>query len=50
MNDITTTSDDRIALRFATGDDVGLILDFIRQLADYEKMTHEVVTDKNLLR
>ena len=45
MNDTFTTSDPRIALRFATIDDVGLILDFVRQLADYEKMTNDVVTD-----
>ncbi len=50
MNDATQTSDPRIALRFATGDDVGLILDFIRQLADFEKMADEVVTDEDQLR
>jgi GNAT superfamily N-acetyltransferase len=50
MNDTITTNDDRIVLRFATDDDAGLILDFIRQLADYEKMTHEVVTDEDQLR
>jgi len=50
MNDNITTRDDRITLRFATADDVGLILDFIRQLADYEKLTHEMVADEDLLR
>ena len=50
MNDPIATSDPRIVLRFATADDVGLILDFIRQLADYEKLSHEVVTDEDLLR
>jgi GNAT superfamily N-acetyltransferase len=50
MNDTITTSDPRIALRVATADDVGLILDLIRQLADYEKMTDEVVTDEDQLR
>ena len=50
MNDAISTSDDRINLRFATADDSGLILDFIRQLADYEKLTHEVVTDEAQLR
>ena len=50
MNDTTTDSDDRIALRFATVDDVGLILDFIHQLADYEKMVDEVVADEDQLR
>ena len=50
MNDTITASDPRITLRFATIDDVGLILDFIRQLADYEKMTDDVVTDEDQLR
>ena len=50
MNDTFTTTDPRITLRFATADDVGLILDFIRQLADYEKMTQDVVTDEDQLR
>lgn len=40
----------RIELRTATPDDVGLILDFIRQLAEYEKLSHEVVADEALLR
>jgi len=50
MNDTKKVPDPRIALRFATADDVGLILDFIRQLADYEKMTDEVVADEDQLR
>jgi len=50
MSDTITTSDPRIALRFATVDDVGLILDFIRQLAENEKMADEVVTDEDQLR
>jgi len=50
MNDTIQSPDPRIALRFATGDDVGLILDFIRQLADFEKMADEVVTDEDQLR
>jgi GNAT superfamily N-acetyltransferase len=50
MNDPIATGDPRIVLRFATVDDVGLILDFIRQLAEYEEMAHEVTADENLLR
>jgi len=50
MNDTVTTSDPRITLRFATADDAGLILDFIRQLADYENLTHEMVTNEDQLR
>jgi GNAT superfamily N-acetyltransferase len=50
MNDPLTTPDPRIALRYATEDDAGLLLDFIRQLADYEKLSHEVVADEATLR
>lgn len=35
--------------RFATKKDVGLILDFIKSLAKYEKMENEVVATKELL-
>lgn len=35
--------------RFATREDVGLILHFIRELADYEKMLDEVVADEAIL-
>jgi GNAT superfamily N-acetyltransferase len=50
MNDPDTPTDPRITLRNATEADTGLILDFIRQLADYEKMSDEVVTDEETLR
>jgi len=50
MTDTITTSDPKIILRIATAEDVGLILDFIRQLAEYEKMTDEIVTDEDQLR
>lgn len=36
--------------RFATEKDVALILDFIKALAEYEKMSDQVVADENLLR
>ena len=36
--------------RFANEDDMLLILDFIRQLADYEKMLDEVVATEDLLK
>ena len=35
--------------RYATKNDVGLILEFIRGLAEYEKMTDEMIVDENLL-
>ncbi len=49
MTDIFTTSDPKTVLRFATVDDVALIFDFIRQLAEYEKKADEVVTDEDQL-
>ncbi len=36
--------------RYATEADVGLILEFIRELAEYEKMLSEVVATESLLR
>ncbi len=38
-----------LAFRSATREDVPLILQFIRELADYEKMLHEVVADEAIL-
>lgn len=38
------------SLRSATVNDVPLILDFIRGLADYEKLAHEVVATEDALR
>lgn len=35
--------------RFAGREDVALILDFIRRLAEYEKLSHEVVATETLL-
>lgn len=37
-------------IRFANEKDVGLILDFIKDLAEYEKMSDLVVADEALLR
>jgi GNAT superfamily N-acetyltransferase len=37
-------------IRPARPDDVGLVLSFIRQLAEYEKLSHEVVADEATLR
>lgn len=39
-----------VSIRSATESDVHLILEFIRQLAQYERLAHEVVTDESLLR
>ena len=40
---------EKVNFRFATEADVGLILQFIRELADYEKMLPEVVATEELL-
>jgi len=37
-------------VRFATEKDAKLILEFIKGLAEYEKMSDEVIADENLLR
>ena len=50
MNETNSTSNQHIVIRPATPDDVSLILDFIRQLADYEKMSDDVVADETTLR
>ncbi len=50
MTETIATSDPKTVLRFATTDDVGLIVDFIRQLADYENLSDEVITDEDQLR
>ena len=40
----------RTEFRFATEKDVALILNFIKGIAEYEKMSDDVVADENLLR
>ncbi len=37
-------------IRFAREEDVSLILEFIKELADYEKLLHEVVATEDILR
>ena len=37
-------------VRFATENDVPVILDFIKELAEYEKMPNEVTATEELLR
>lgn len=39
-----------ISIRFATITDVPLILQFIKELAEYEHLLHEVVATKELLQ
>ena len=47
-NTITTKKKD-FKIRFAKENDISLILDFIRELADYEKLLHEVVATEEIL-
>jgi GNAT superfamily N-acetyltransferase len=44
------TSKENFKIRFATVEDVPLILQFIKELADYEKLLHEVVATEDILR
>lgn len=39
-----------LVIRSATADDTGAILAFIRDLAEYERLSHEVVADEPALR
>jgi GNAT superfamily N-acetyltransferase len=50
MHEPFQTSVPGLELRFAGVGDCGLILDFIRQLADYERMTDDVVADEQTIR
>ena len=44
------TSPQGVEIRTASPDDVGLILSFIRELAEFEKLDHEVVASERDLR
>ena len=48
--DWTDTQIDGFRIRNAVPRDVPLILKFIRELAEYEKLSHEVVADEQILR
>lgn len=39
-----------LAIRFATATDAATILAFIEELAEYERLSHEVVADENQIR
>lgn len=39
-----------LSLRFATEDDVPVILEFIKELAEYEKLSHKVVATEEKLK
>lgn len=50
MSDSIATNVPGLFLRFAQETDVGLILDLVRALAEFEKLADEVVTDADTLR
>ena len=50
MTGIEPTDVPGVTLRFATAEDTPVILAMIRELADYERMSHEVVADITRLR
>ncbi len=50
MTTETNGSTARISLRPAEERDIGVILEFIQDLADYERLSHEVVATETLLQ
>lgn len=50
MSNVIKTKYENLEIRFAEETDVKLILDFIKELADYEKLLHEVVATDEILR
>ncbi len=50
MKSKTLTRLPELTLRFAEESDVPLVLSFIKKLAEYEKLSHEVVADEVTLR
>lgn len=50
MSNTIRTKYDDFKIRFAKESDVKLILDFIKELADYEKLLSEVVATEEILR
>lgn len=50
MDKVFDTKVDGLKIRFAKEDDVSLILNFIKELADYEKMLNDVVATEEILR
>ena len=49
MPNTMETKYENFKIRFAEAGDVKLILDFIKELADYEKLLHEVVATEEIL-
>lgn len=49
MERLVSTKHEHFKIRFAEEKDIKLILDFIKELADYEKLLHEVVATEEIL-
>ncbi len=49
MNDLLGQSNPMLRIRTASEKDIGLILEFIRGLAEYERLAHEVIADEEAL-
>lgn len=49
MENLISTKNEHFKIRFAEEKDVKLILNFIKELADYEKLLHEVVATEEIL-
>ncbi|ORX22438.1 GNAT family N-acetyltransferase [Thermoanaerobacterium sp. PSU-2] len=49
MSELIDTKLEKFKLRFARKKDVALVLSFIKELAEYENMLHEVVATEKLL-
>ncbi len=50
MSELIKTKNPDVAIRFATEEDIPLILGLIRGIAEYEKLLHEVVATDEVLR
>ena len=50
MQKVIDSGREGFTLRFGDENDVDLILELIRELADYERLSHEVVADADTLR
>ena len=50
MSNTITSKYEDFKIRFAVESDVKLVLDFIKELADYEKLLHEVVATEEILK
>ena len=49
MSQKIKTKIENVTFRIAKPEDVGLVLKFIKELADYEKLLHEVVATEEIL-